>query len=108
MPVVPVEAAEETACLGSSRDRRHHPHRRHCRHGEGADVHPRDPILDAADTGHRYTDAVFGDHHSVQGIAALEPHLVATLEDLAPPWSRMIWAGAPAPVHAPTQPVPRP
>ena len=64
----------------------------------------RDPgrtvLFVAADTGHRYVDTVFARHEEAEPIADLAPHDVADTAELAMPWSRMEWAGAPAPPAA--------
>ncbi|MQA12405.1 MAG: pyridoxal-phosphate dependent enzyme [Pseudonocardiaceae bacterium] len=54
----------------------------------------------AADTGHRYVESVFARHHEAVRIEELAPHRVATVEELALPWSRMRWDRAPAPTAA--------
>ncbi|MEV8393498.1 MULTISPECIES: pyridoxal-phosphate dependent enzyme [unclassified Streptomyces] len=68
----------------------------------------RDPertfLFIAADTGHRYTNSVFARHHEAQPVDALTPRTVATLDDLARPWSRMNWNRAPAPHRSNTSP----
>ncbi|GAA4543607.1 pyridoxal-phosphate dependent enzyme [Pseudonocardia xishanensis] len=56
----------------------------------------RTTVFVAADTGHRYVDAVFSRHAEALPLSRLAPH-----EDrLALPWSRRVWAGAPAPPPA--------
>jgi hypothetical protein len=60
----------------------------------------RDPgrtvVFVAADTGHRYTDAVFARHPEAVSLARLAPHQVTDQDDLALPWSRMPWRRRPA------------
>lgn len=64
----------------------------------------RDPtrtvLFVAADTGHRYVDTVFARHQEAPGIDTLAPREVVDTAHLARPWSRMEWAGAPAPPRA--------
>lgn len=54
----------------------------------------------AADTGHRYVDAVFARHAEAVPLAELAPHPVGRGAEPALPWSRTAWAGAPAPPAA--------
>ncbi len=54
-------------------------------------------LIIAADTGHRYTDSVFGRHREALPIDTHTPHEVSSLEELALPWSRMAWDRSPAP-----------
>ncbi|WDZ83300.1 pyridoxal-phosphate dependent enzyme [Micromonospora cathayae] len=51
----------------------------------------------AADTGHRYVEAVFARHEEVPDLAELAPRQVDALDDLGLPWSRMAWGRRPAP-----------
>jgi cysteine synthase len=55
----------------------------------------RDPeshyLFIAADTGHRYVDKVFSQHHLALRVADLEPTPIAGPEDLSFPWSVMEW-----------------
>lgn len=51
----------------------------------------------AADSGHRYQDAVFAQHRQAADIDELAPTQVSRLDDLTRPWSRMRWGRAPAP-----------
>lgn len=55
----------------------------------------RDPsrrvLLLAADTGHRYVDAVFAHHAQAGDVDALAPTFVDGVEALALPWSAMAW-----------------
>lgn len=55
----------------------------------------RDPsrcvLLLAADTGHRYVDAVFARHAETGDIDALVPHFVEHSAELCLPWSAMAW-----------------
>ncbi|MEU5400696.1 pyridoxal-phosphate dependent enzyme [Streptomyces sp. NPDC005963] len=53
-----------------------------------------------ADTGHRYTERVFGRHEEAQDPTGLRPERIESLEQLRPPWSVMEWAGRPAPPGA--------
>ncbi|MDF4250706.1 pyridoxal-phosphate dependent enzyme [Streptomyces sp. WMMB303] len=57
-------------------------------------------VFIAADTGHRYTEAVFARHHEATPAEDLSPLPVAHPEDLALPWSRMDWNRASAPPAA--------
>ncbi|GAB3429383.1 pyridoxal-phosphate dependent enzyme [Actinophytocola sediminis] len=57
----------------------------------------RTTLFIAADTGHRYVDAVFAHHRDAVPIRDLAPVTVSTLDDLTLPWSRMNWNRAPAP-----------
>ncbi|MEG3626807.1 pyridoxal-phosphate dependent enzyme [Streptomyces poriticola] len=63
--------------------------------------HRNDPgrtvVFIAADTGHRYVDTVFARHREAARVEDLAPRPVSALEELALPWSRMDWNGAPAP-----------
>ncbi|WBB81232.1 pyridoxal-phosphate dependent enzyme [Micromonospora sp. WMMD882] len=55
--------------------------------------HPeRTHLLVGADTGHRYVEKVFTRHRDVPDADTLEPVEIATLDELAPPWSTMPWA----------------
>ncbi|SCL23449.1 cysteine synthase A [Micromonospora pallida] len=54
----------------------------------------------AADTGHRYVEAVFTRPDEVPAVADLAPRQVDSQDDLTLPWSRMDWAGRPAPTSA--------
>jgi cysteine synthase len=51
----------------------------------------------AADTGHRYVDAVFANHAHAPATDALAPTFVDTVEDLRLPWSAMAWGRRPCP-----------
>jgi cysteine synthase A len=51
----------------------------------------RNYLLIAADTGHRYVDAVFSQHHRSLDLAELKPIQAQCLDDLALPWSVMDW-----------------
>lgn len=55
----------------------------------------RDParcvLLLAADTGHRYVDAVFAQHAQAGDIDALEPVFIEDCAELRLPWSAMAW-----------------
>lgn len=66
--------------------------------------HARTPVgttvFIAPDTGHRYADTVFARHREAADLDALAPRTVSSLDELALPWSRMEWNGAPAPVPA--------
>ncbi|MFD6331979.1 pyridoxal-phosphate dependent enzyme [Streptomyces niveus] len=63
--------------------------------------HPeRTVVFVAADTGHRYADSVFARHRDALPVDGLEPRQVSALDELARPWSRMSWHGAPAPAAA--------
>ncbi|MEV1295870.1 pyridoxal-phosphate dependent enzyme [Pseudonocardia sp. NPDC049635] len=57
-------------------------------------------VFVAPDTGHRYVGAVFARHAEVAPMEQLAPHPVTGTAELALPWSRMEWAGAPAPPAA--------
>ncbi|MFE3016985.1 pyridoxal-phosphate dependent enzyme [Streptomyces sp. NPDC059256] len=57
-------------------------------------------LVVGADTGHRYTERVFGRHEEAQDPAGLRPERIDSLERLRPPWSVMEWAGRPAPPGA--------
>ena len=73
---------------------------------ERRDDPERTVLFVAADTGHRYVDSVFGRHEEAPHLAALRPHQVSAVEELALPWSRMTWNGAAPPATATlTQPV---
>ncbi|OSY39236.1 MULTISPECIES: pyridoxal-phosphate dependent enzyme [Pseudonocardia] len=54
----------------------------------------------APDTGHRYVGGVFARHTEAEPVEDLAPHPVGDTAELALPWSRMEWAGAPAPPAA--------
>ncbi|MFH9015419.1 pyridoxal-phosphate dependent enzyme [Streptomyces sp. NPDC017943] len=54
----------------------------------------------AADTGHRYVDTVFARHREAARIEDLAPRTVTGTDELSLPWSRMHWAGSPAPEAA--------
>ncbi|MFH8986994.1 pyridoxal-phosphate dependent enzyme [Streptomyces sp. NPDC017940] len=66
--------------------------------------HAREPggttVFIAPDTGHRYVDTVFARHREAADLDDLAPRTVSSLDDLAMPWSRMEWNGAPAPAQA--------
>ncbi len=51
----------------------------------------RNHLLIAADTGHRYVDAVFSQHRRSLDLAELKPIQAHSLDDLALPWSVMDW-----------------
>lgn len=51
----------------------------------------------APDTGHRYVDAVYARHHQAQDIDLLAPMTIASVEQLALPWSAMAWTRRPDP-----------
>jgi cysteine synthase A len=51
----------------------------------------RQHIFVAADTGHRYVDAVFARHEEATLLADLSPIVVDSLSDLTMPWSSMTW-----------------
>ncbi|MFF2375154.1 pyridoxal-phosphate dependent enzyme [Streptomyces xiamenensis] len=63
--------------------------------------HRRDPertvVFIAADTGHRYVDTVFGRHREAVPLERLSPRPVTSPAELALPWCRMEWSGAPGP-----------
>ena len=72
----------------------------------------RDPsrrvLLLAADTGHRYVDAVFAQHAQAGDIDALAPTFVDGVESLALPWSAVAWGRRPDPrAHLHDLPAPR-
>ncbi|MFX4295211.1 pyridoxal-phosphate dependent enzyme [Streptomyces bohaiensis] len=54
----------------------------------------------AADTGHRYVDSVFARHRDAVPVERLAPRQVRSAREIALPWSRMAWNGAPAPAAA--------
>ncbi|MEY7972111.1 pyridoxal-phosphate dependent enzyme [Saccharomonospora xinjiangensis] len=54
----------------------------------------------AADTGHRYTGAVFARHREAADADELAPRCVRSTREISPPWSRMEWNRAPAPSAA--------
>lgn len=54
----------------------------------------------AADTGHRYVESVFSRYREAGRVDDLAPYPVSALRELALPWSRMNWGGAPAPRSA--------
>ncbi|MFD4765387.1 pyridoxal-phosphate dependent enzyme [Streptomyces niveus] len=63
--------------------------------------HPeRTVVFVAADTGHRYADSVFARHRDALPVDGLAPRQVSALDELARPWSRMSWHGAPSPASA--------
>ncbi len=66
--------------------------------------HAREPggttVFIAPDTGHRYVDTVFARHREAADLDDLAPRTVSSLDDLAMPWTRMEWNGAPAPAPA--------
>jgi cysteine synthase A len=51
----------------------------------------------AADTGHRYVDAVFSKHRELPDVGLLVPREIESLAELTTPWSTMKWSGRPAP-----------
>jgi len=51
----------------------------------------RQVLFIAADTGHRYVDTVFARHDEAKAIEILSPAIVSTLQELALPWSAMMW-----------------
>lgn len=54
--------------------------------------HPdRTHLIIGADTGHRYVNQVFARHHEAHDLVTLRPKEIATLADLAMPWSTMAW-----------------
>lgn len=59
-------------------------------------------VVVAADTGHRYLQSVFARHAEAVPLRDLRPVPVRHTGELALPWSRMEWAGAPAPAPAST------
>lgn len=67
-------------------------------------LRPAGPVLFvAADTGHRYVDAVFARPEEAPALADLAPRQVDAPDDLALPWSRMDWGRRPAPATNPTR-----
>lgn len=68
---------------------------------DDASVH----LFVAADTGHRYVEQVFSRHAEFRDVGLLVPAEIATLAELATPWSTMEWCGRPAPdSRAPVRP----
>ncbi|MGH3564452.1 MAG: pyridoxal-phosphate dependent enzyme [Pseudonocardia sp.] len=61
-------------------------------------------IFIAADTGHRYMDAVFNRYQGIDGIEDLRPHEITSPAELVFPWSTMNWFGRPAPEHGQHEP----
>ncbi|KUF20171.1 pyridoxal-phosphate dependent enzyme [Streptomyces silvensis] len=59
-------------------------------------------VFIAPDTGHRYVDTVFARHQEAADLDDLAPRTVSSLDELALPWARMEWNGAPAPASAGT------
>ncbi|MEI5100438.1 pyridoxal-phosphate dependent enzyme [Streptomyces sp. PmtG] len=57
-------------------------------------------VFVAADTGHRYVDTVFARHAEAVPLDELAPRTVTSVAELALPWARMEWGGAPAPAQA--------
>lgn len=51
----------------------------------------RQHVFIAADTGHRYVDAVFARHEEARQLAELSPTPVEDLSSLTMPWSSMAW-----------------
>lgn len=51
----------------------------------------RQHVFIAADTGHRYVDAVFARHEEATPLAELAPIPISTLSALVMPWSSMAW-----------------
>lgn len=47
----------------------------------------------AADTGHRYVDAVYAKHGELHELGLLTPKEIGALSELAAPWSTMKWSG---------------
>jgi cysteine synthase A len=45
----------------------------------------------AADTGHRYVEAVFNRHREAEPLARLRPHVAQDLDGLRMPWTSMAW-----------------
>ncbi|WP_309112568.1 pyridoxal-phosphate dependent enzyme [Saccharothrix sp.] len=65
--------------------------------------HPdRTHVVLGADTGHRYTERVFTRHREALDPASLQPVEIASLDELAPPWSAIDWARR---AHGPAVPV---
>lgn len=60
----------------------------------------RTALVIAADTGNRYVDSVFARHREAAPVTDLAPRVVAGTDELALPWSRLAWDGAPAPAPA--------
>ncbi|WP_092928285.1 pyridoxal-phosphate dependent enzyme [Actinopolyspora alba] len=54
----------------------------------------------AADTGHRYNEAVFSRAESAGNIAELAPHPAVDASEITMPWSRMCWGRAEGPPNA--------
>jgi cysteine synthase len=64
-----------------------------------AALRPRRSVLFiAADTGHRYVDAVFARHADAKDVCDMAPRLISSLDELALPWSAMEWKRRNAPV----------
>lgn len=57
-------------------------------------------VFIAADTGHRYVDSVFSRPEEVAAMSSFAPRPVTALDELALPWCRMEWGGAPGPPAA--------
>lgn len=64
-------------------------------------------VLIAADTGHRYVDAVYARHAEAVDPDLLEPRAVRELSELALPWSCMDWARREYAAAVPDWPPPR-
>ncbi|OEV11267.1 pyridoxal-phosphate dependent enzyme [Streptomyces nanshensis] len=60
---------------------------------------PRTYVFIAADTGHRYVDSAFAQHHRAQDIDALSPHEITSLDELRHPWSTASWPDVSASRH---------
>lgn len=54
----------------------------------------RNIVFLAADTGHRYVEGVFAHYEQALDPRGLEPKPIASLDELALPWSAMAWARA--------------
>ena len=75
---------------------------------EAAQQPQRRVVLLAADTGHRYAEAVFAQHEHSADIAGLQPQFVDDTAALALPWSAMAWQRRSDPqAHKPDWPPPR-
>lgn len=62
---------------------------------EAAREPERTHLVIGGDTGHRYVEKVFAQHHEAPDAAALTPIEIESLADLTPPWSVMPWQRRP-------------
>ncbi|MHB9755726.1 pyridoxal-phosphate dependent enzyme [Streptomyces sp. BYX5S] len=54
-------------------------------------------VFIAADTGHRYVESAYAQHHRARPVGELAPREIGSLDELSLPWSAMSWPRIPAP-----------